>query len=53
MVFKHSSIVVKALLFLANPTYRLPQLFPLKLEHARVGNNMVDYVKVTFKRISK
>jgi hypothetical protein len=49
MIFRHSSFVVKVLLWLASPTYRLPQLFPLRIEHARVGNNMVDYVKVTFK----
>ena len=53
MIFRQSSIIVKALLFLASPAERLPQLFPLTIMRARVGNNMVDYVKVTFKWVSK
>ena len=53
MIFRQSSVVVKVLLFLASPTYFLPQLFPLKIERARVGDNMTDYVRVSFKGISK
>ena len=53
MIFRQSSIIVKALLWLASPTYFLPQLFPLKIERARVGNNTTDYVKISFKGISK
>jgi hypothetical protein len=49
MIFKQSSVYVKALMFFANPTSLLPRLFPLTVEHARVGDNTTDFVRVSFK----
>lgn len=48
MILPANSLRVRALIFLANPTQRLPQLFPLRVEHARVGTNTTDFVRVSF-----
>ena len=50
MVMRESSILLKVLLFINNPSMRMPSLFPLWIEPARVGNNYTDYVKVSFRR---
>ena len=48
MIFRANSSVVRALLWLSNPTYLLPQLFPLHIYQARVGTNTTDFVRVSF-----
>lgn len=50
MVMRESSILLKVLLFINNPSMRMPSLLPLWIEPARVGNNYTDYVKVSFRR---
>lgn len=49
MILHRNSRTLKVLTFLANPTPVLPQLFPLWIEQARVGSNMTDFLRVTFK----
>lgn len=50
MIIRADSLALRILLVFANPTMRLPSLFPLWITHARVGDNMTDYVRVTFRR---
>ena len=48
MILPTNSLRVRVLCFLANPTRFLPQLFPLRVEHVRVGSNTTDFVRVSF-----
>lgn len=50
MIVHRHSLTFRIIMFLNNPTYWLPPLFPLWTEHARVGDNTTDYLRVTFRK---
>jgi hypothetical protein len=50
MIMREKSLKFRVLMSLWSPTQWLPPLFPLWVEHARVGANCEDYVRVTFRK---
>jgi hypothetical protein len=48
MILRIDSLTLRVLMFIASPTCLLPPLLPLCVEHARVGDNTADYVRVRF-----
>lgn len=50
MLMRSDSKLLKALMFLQNPTMRLPRLFPLYVYAARVGQDTETWCRVTFTR---
>jgi hypothetical protein len=50
MVLRENSLLVRALLVVLNPAPWLPSLLPLRMERCRIGDNMTDFVKVSFFR---
>jgi len=49
MLMRADSRTLKVLMFLSSPVPWLPSLFPLWVEHARVGNDYSTFVKVTLR----
>jgi hypothetical protein len=50
MIMHRQSLKFRALMFICNPTQYLPPLFDFWTEHARVGTNTTDYIRVTFRK---
>jgi hypothetical protein len=49
MIVRTDSLIVRVLLLLANPTMRLPRVFPLYVRVVRVGQDTTTFCRVTFR----